>query len=300
MVGEMPPPSTAKGGGLLRRNAISMLEKLRPLARAASTGAVVVAAAAVATALATGVGPTFALSVPTMFFVTLCLAAWLLPMGVALAVQVVVTKVIRLSCILADEEGEEEDDDEEEEEEEEDDEAEDEEEETEKEEETEIEEVDSGQGQGLGSGGVRERVAADQWEWQQEKRWHKGRTRQQRHERRQQERQLQPPPPPQPPPRHHHRPQLHQQHQRQQQYKRERQVIVEWEAGQLFLVIRRPVASEWLIHLVNRCDQNFACFFRFESGVCERVLPRIFTQECVRWSPVGLGVPLQISSVRSA
>eukprot|EP00904_Undaria_pinnatifida_P013773 jgi/Undpi1/9526/HiC_scaffold_27.g11982.m1 len=252
MVGEMPPPSTAKGGGLLRRNAISMLEKLRPLVRAASTGAVVVAAAAVATALATGVGPTFALSVPTMFFVTLCLAAWLLPMGVALAVQVAVTKVIRLSCILADEEREEEDDDEEEEEEEEDDEEEDEEEETEKEEETEIEEVDSGQGQGLGSGGVRERVAADQWEWQQEKRWQKGRTRQQRHERRQQERQLQPPPPPQPPPRHHHRPQLHQQHQRQQQYKRERQVIVEWEAGQLFLVIRRPVASEWLIHLVNR------------------------------------------------
>lgn len=33
---------------------------------------------------------------------------------------------------------------------------------------------------------------------------------------------------------------------------RRRRVVVEWEAGQMFLEIRRPVASEWLVALVNR------------------------------------------------
>lgn len=37
-----------------------------------------------------------------------------------------------------------------------------------------------------------------------------------------------------------------------QRERKRRRVIVEWEAGQMFLEIRRAVASEWLVSLVNR------------------------------------------------
>lgn len=248
MVGELPP-STARGGGLrgIRRRGMSSLEKLRPLAWAPSTGAVVVAAAAMATALVSGVGPTWALSTPTTFFITLGLLAWVLPMGVAFIVQVLVTEVIRLSCILADEDDEEEDDEDEDDEEDE----EEEDEEGEEGEEEEGEEEETEPGQGLGWGGVRGRVAVQQWEWQQEK----------RRQQQQQERQPQPPSP-RPPSRRQQ-----QQQQRHRQYTRERRVIVEWEAGQLFLVIRRPIASEWVINLINRCDRNILASTVWIEGV---------------------------------
>lgn len=41
--------------------------------------------------------------------------------------------------------------------------------------------------------------------------------------------------------------------QHQRRTRRERRVTAEWEAGQLFLVIRRATISEWWINLVNRC-----------------------------------------------
>lgn len=90
-------------------------------------------------------------------------------------------------------------------------------------------EEDDGGGAGLGAGlgweAVRGRVAVREWEWQRQQ---------------QQQGQQQEPPPSVPP--------------TERKRKREPRVAVEWEAGQMFLVIRRPVASEWLINLVNRCD----------------------------------------------
>ena len=48
------------------------------------------------------------------------------------------------------------------------------------------------------------------------------------------------------------------QHEQNEQYQRgtkkmERRVTVEWESGQMFMVIRRPIVAEWVIDLVNRC-----------------------------------------------
>lgn len=88
--------------------------------------------------------------------------------------------------------------------------------------------IDSELGTGLGWEGVRGRVAVQQWEWH-----HQQQSRQE------------------------HEQDLRQRttHQRQQtgSPNMDRRVNIEWEGGQMFLVIRRPIASKWLIDLVNRC-----------------------------------------------
>lgn len=47
---------------------------------------------------------------------------------------------------------------------------------------------------------------------------------------------------------------------------RRRRVAVEWEAGQMFLEVRRPIASEWLVGLVNRCATPFMRLARSCTG----------------------------------
>lgn len=95
------------------------------------------------------------------------------------------------------------------------------------------ESIDSELGTGLGWEVVRGRVAVQQWEWH-----HQQQSRQE-HEQDLREQDLR----------------QRTTHQRQQTGSpdMDRRVNVEWEGGQMFLVIRRPIASKWLIDIVNRC-----------------------------------------------
>lgn len=158
------------------------------------------------------------------------LAAWSFPASVALVTRVLLTKAIHLSRLLEEEEGWQ-------------------------------EEGFSDAGgarrtseeleRGLGWEGVRGRAAVQQWEWNHR--------RQQRQKKRREERRWQ-----------DRRGEeweweadgeewegeSQEEEERQQQERRggrrERRVDVEWEGGQLFLVVRRVVASEFLVNLVNR------------------------------------------------
>lgn len=179
--------------------------------------------AAVAALTSTAVGDSDRSTAPWTPAMFLCLAAGLLlskfartlPVVLAMTMQVVISYAIHLSRTLAEEEDGEE------------------------------AEKAGGGCLGLGWEGVRGRVAVQEWESKRRKnrRNEQDREAQEKSDGGQARQPI--------------REQKHSQEQQQQGRdeavgRTQRRVTVEWEGGQMFVVLRRPIVSKWVINLVNR------------------------------------------------
>ena len=201
-----------------------------PAAGAAAAAAVAVLAGGMPRALLA------ALALPAL----VVLAAWSIPAWVLLVARVVLTKAIHLSRLLEEEEEEKE------------------------------EEGEEGEGEGEGAGrrdaggtkrsngelgrglgweGVRGRAAVQQWEWNHRRQQRQKKRRERREGRGGEEEGWEGQ-------EEEEEEEEYQQQEETRGWRRtrrsERRIDVEWDGGQLFLVVRRVVASEFLVNLVNR------------------------------------------------